>query len=296
MKKIRKRKGICLIATLIVVLFCVFYFNSVSTEREVSITAGVDIAEVQECLAEKKNVNAVILGDSIAKGYFPDNSVKIIPYGNLVMEQLASETGFAYYLDNFAKNGLDSIKMNTVILTDDEVRFSLEASDVIFITVGSNDLLNEFKNTVQEILDTDIKFQGVGDALDVLGESLADNPLIILKIIEAIQEWDYLSFEEQWTKMMDTISALEKDDVWIVVTNIYNPVENLELPFTMDLVVEKIIQNMNDIIESHAGEYGYQVADLFHSDVYAHVQEDGLHPDQDGQQIIADTILFDTQS
>lgn len=293
LKKIVKRRGIIWGGSVLVAILCWLCFSFfLSDEKNLNRGSGTDFAMVQACLAEKKNVRAVILGDSIAKGYFSDNSVEIIPYGNLVMEQLGSKTNFVYSLDNFARNGLDSNKMNMVILTDDKVRSSLEMSDVIFITVGSNDLLNECKNAVQEILDTDVKFKGVGDALDVLGEAVSDNPLLILKIIEAIQEWDYRSFEEQWTEMMDTISDLKKEEAWIVVTNIYNPVEHLELPFTMNLVVENIIQNMNEIIGSYAEEYNYQVADLFHSDVYAHVQEDGLHPDQNGQQIIADTILL----
>lgn len=33
-------------------------------------------------------------------------------------------------------------------------------------------------------------------------------------------------------------------------------------------------------------EYDYQVVDIFQSNVNENVQEDGLHPDQSGQQII----------
>ena len=35
---------------------------------------------------------------------------------------------------------------------------------------------------------------------------------------------------------------------------------------------------MNKIIEKYAEEYGYQVADIFSSEVCGHVQPDGFHP------------------
>lgn len=119
---------------------------------------------------------------------------------------------------------------------------------------------------------------------------MAENPMLILKVIDAIQNWDYSAFEEQWVNMLDTIEDLKKGDAWVVVTNIYNPAANLELPSTLNRVVEGIIRNMNQIIDHYGEEYGYQVADVYHSDICEHVQEDGVHPDQTGQQIIADLI------
>ena len=89
---------------------------------------------------------------------------------------------------------------------------------------------------------------------------------------------------------MDTVCSLKQEDAEIVVTNIYNPVANLKLPSTMNQVVEDIIKNMNGIIDDHAAEYGYAAADLVDSDISGHVQKDGLHPDQEGQRLIADIV------
>lgn len=253
--------------------------------------AAETMATLQMTLEEKQNVYATILGDSIAKGYSKDKSVEIIPYGNLVMEALASEGNFSYAISNYGKNGLDSLRMNTMILENENVCASLARADVIFITVGSNDLLNEFKSVVREILDTDATFKSVEEATDVLAASVAENPMLILNVIEAIGDWDYTSFENNWIQMMEKICSLKKEDAWIVVTNIYNPASKLELPSTMNRVIEEIIRNMNQIMEDHSETYGYQVADVFHSDVYEHVQADGVHPDQEGQHMIADCIL-----
>lgn len=252
--------------------------------------AGTIESVTASSLADRQDVYVTVLGDSIAKGYSGDENVVIEPYSSLAMRQMAAEEDFQYEITNYARNGLDSAGMNDKILTDEEVCDSVGRSDVIFITVGSNDLLNECKSAVQEILDTDTKFKSAGEALKVLRESVTGNPFLVLKIIETLEEWDYQMFEANWIEMMNRIGSLKKENAWIIVTNIYNPVANLNIPSTMDRGVENVIRNMNQIIEKYAEEYGYQVADIFSSEVCDHVQPDGFHPDQTGQQIIADQI------
>ena len=76
----------------------------------------------------------------------------------------------------------------------------------------------------------------------------------------------------------------------MAVTAIYNPVENAELPGTLNAVVKNLIAKMNEIIYEHAEEYDYQVVDLLSSDIAEHTQSDGLHPDQQGQELIRNLI------
>ena len=235
-------------------------------------------------------LHVTVLGDSIAKGYSGNKEIEIECYGSLAAQQISEEAGEPYSYQNFAKNGLDSAGMNEKILPREDVQESIASADVIFITLGSNDLLNECKSVVQEILNTDKKFRSADDALEVLEDAVKENPFLILKIISALSNWDYHSFETQWISMMDTVCSLKKEDAAIIVTNIYNPVANLELPSTMNQVVEDIIGNMNSIIDDHAAGYGYCVADLFGSEISEHVQDDGLHPDQEGQQLISDIV------
>lgn len=235
-------------------------------------------------------LHVTVLGDSIAKGYSGNKEIEIECYGSLAAQQISEEAGEPYSYQNFAKNGLDSAGMNEKILSREDVQESIASADVIFITLGSNDLLNECKSVVQEILNTDKKFRSADDALEVLEDAVQENPFLILKIISALSNWDYHSFETQWISMMDTVCSLKKEDAAIIVTNIYNPVANLELPSTMNQVVEDIIGNMNSIIDDHAAGYGYCVADLFGSEISEHVQDDGLHPDQEGQQLISDIV------
>lgn len=244
----------------------------------------------------ERTMYAAVLGDSIAKGYSGEGGGDLVPYGSLAMEEIADRENCRYEIENFARNGLDSAGMNEKILPQEKVRKSLRRADVIFITVGSNDLLNECRHSVQEILGTDTEFKSADEALRVLEESVKDNPFLVLKIIGALGNWDYQSFEANWTRMMDTVKDLKKENARIIVTNIYNPVSGLKLPSAMNQVVEDIIENMNRIIDSFGGEYGYRVADVFDSEISDRVQSDGLHPDQSGQQLIADLVYEEYES
>lgn len=102
-----------------------------------------------------------------------------------------------------------------------------------------------------------------------------------------MEDWDYAAFEEQWAAAMETISQYRKDGSQLVVTDIYNPVNQFELPGTMNMVVDEVIQNMNQVMYDHAEEYDYHVVNLFESEICEHTQRDGLHPDQEGQRLIA---------
>lgn len=235
-------------------------------------------------------ITCTVLGDSIAKGYSTDKVKPIKCYGRIVTEQISEEYGIWFDYRNFAKNGLDTKGLNEQILSRDTVKWSLNKSDVILLTMGSNDLLNELKREAQKILESDTKFRSASQAVGELKDGVKKNPLIVFKIIDALSSWDYGSFEGQWIKAMDTITQQKKDGAQIIVTNIYNPISNVEMPGTLNKVVENIIKNMNSIIEKRAEEYGYEVVDLFQSNVAAFVQGDGLHPSQEGQEMIAQMV------
>jgi hypothetical protein len=51
-----------------------------------------------------------------------------------------------------------------------------------------------------------------------------------------------------------------------------------------------VIGGMNDVIIDYAEVYGYQVADLLGVGIEEHTQSDGLHPNQEGNRLIADLI------
>lgn len=235
-------------------------------------------------------IACTVLGDSIAKGYSSDKVNKIKCYGNIISDKLVEENqAYGDYV-NYAINGLATQGLNEKILSRDTVKKSINKSDVIFVTMGSNDLLNEFKTVAQEILNSETKFRSAGQAFGELEEAVKQNPLIVFKVIDALSKWDYGSFEVKWAQAMESITQQKKEGAQVIVTNIYNPIFNMNLPGAMNKVVEDIIQNMNGIIDKRADEFDYTVVNLFDSNIVAYVQGDGLHPSQEGQQIIADMV------
>lgn len=239
---------------------------------------------------EGECIRTVGFGDSIAFGYSGDGE-EIQNYPSILARELETACKLPVENVNYAKNGLTTTKLNNTILTNEDVLADIESADVITLTIGANDLMNEFKKAAQEILNLDRKFRSADDAIHALQEGISHNPLIIVKIINVISNWDYEAFEVQWTEAVSTITEHQKEESQLIITNIYNPVGKMELPGTLNSVIEKIISKMNDIMVKHEEEYGYQIVDLFQEEMGENTQSDGLHPNQEGQNLIAEKIL-----
>jgi Lysophospholipase L1 and related esterases len=261
----------------------------------ICVTAALEGTGTVSCKAEEAEspkwegdrIYCVAFGDSIAKGYGGKGQEDLRCYTQLIADAVTVEARIPAQCDKFAKNGRDSLRLNTEILSTEEALAALDRADIITLTIGANDLMQEFKKAAQEVLGTDRKFLSVFDAFDALQEGVEGNPLLIVKILDVLNNWDYTAFEEQWLLAMETITEHRKDTAQMVVTNIYNPVSRFELPGAMNDIVEDIIQNMNQIMYDHSEAYDYHVVDLFDSEICEHTQEDGLHPDQEGQELIA---------
>lgn len=230
------------------------------------------------------------IGDSIPNGYCADDTPELIAYPSLIAEDLQVINQTHTELTQFTKNGLTTAKLNETFLAQPELQESLSKADVITLTIGANDLMNEFKKVSREILGSQTLFRTANEALQALQEGISGNPLLLVDVVSAVAGWDYDSFEEQWILAAETICRFRKPDSQMTVTTIYNPVENADLPDTLNAVVKNLIAKMNEIIYVHAEEYDYQVIDLLNSDIAQHTQSDGLHPDQKGQELIRNLI------
>lgn len=242
------------------------------------------------CALEDGRIGYVALGDSIPNGYCADGEQELTDYPELLVSDLQELGGDCVEFSRFTKNGLSTKKMNETLLQDETVLCELRTADVVTLTVGANDLMNEFKKVAREILHNEKKFPDVYEALDALQEGISENPLLLVKCVGALAGWDYTSFEEEWITAVKRIDEESPEHSQFVVTTIYNPVEQMELPGTLNTVVETVISKMNETIYDHAEEYGYQVVDLFDSGIGGCTQSDGLHPNQEGQDMICDLI------
>lgn len=239
---------------------------------------------------EEEQLYYTALGDSIPNGYCADNTPGLISYPALIAEDLQTINQTKTELAQFTQNGLTTAKLNEIFLVQPEIQEALSKADIITVTIGANDLMNEFKKVSREILGSQTAFRTADEALLALQEGISANPLLLVDIVSAIAGWDYDSFEAQWLLAVETIHQLRKSDSQMAVTSIYNPVEHAGLPDTLNAVVKNLISKMNEIIYEHAEAYEYQVVDLLNSDIADHTQSDGLHPDQQGQELIRNGI------
>lgn len=244
-----------------------------------------DIPQQEEAI-----LNYTALGDSIPNGYCAEGTSELISYPSLIAEDLQTLNQTETKLAQYTKNGLTTAKLNETFLALPEVQEALLNADIITLTIGANDLMNEFKKVSREILGGTTRYHTADEALLALQEGISSNPLLLVDVISAITGWDYDSFEEQWILAVETICNFRKPNSQMVVTTIYNPVENAELPDTLNSVVKNLITKMNEIIYDHAEEYNYQAIDLLNSGIAEHTQSDGLHPNQQGQELIRNLI------
>lgn len=235
----------------------------------------------------------VALGDSIPNGYYGKQEPEITGYPVLLAGDLQKISGRRVHLGQFTKNGLTTKKLNANMLAEPSIQEQIAQAELITLTIGANDLMNEFKKVSREILGNQTRFATADEALLALQNGIAENPLLLVSVATEIGGWDYVSFEEQWVLTMENITACRSADAQMAVTTIYNPMENRELPGTLNAVVEGVISGMNEIIQSYAQEYRYQVADLFDSGIEEQTQSDGLHPNQTGQDMIRELIEYE---
>lgn len=246
-------------------------------------------ADVRSAGNEKRELYCTILGDSIARGYSEEKGVFIECYGRIAAKKEALAEGRRYKIRNFAADGLVTEKLNTEVLSQDRVLRSLEKSELVFISIGSNDLLRAFREAAGQSLGGR-KFKNTEQALAALSEEAKKNPLMILRVIKILEDWDSGSFEKEWNDMIAAVADAKREDAQVVVNNIYNPTSGMSLPGPIKQAAEDIIGRMNAIIDRCSHKYGYAVADLYSSDVAEHVQGDGVHPDQEGQERIAEIV------
>lgn len=232
----------------------------------------------------------IALGDSIPNGYCADSEEEIVSYPELIANDLQEIAGEEVELAHDTKNGLTTTKLNSVVLQREDVQEALEKADVVTVTIGANDLMNQFKKVSREILNNDTHFLTANQAVEALESGIKENPLLLVKVVSAISNWDYTSFEEQWKLAMENIDSMRPEESTLTVTTIYNPTESMELPGTLNAIVEGLISKMNDIILSYEADYDYQVVELMDSGIGEKVQADGLHPNQEGQQLICDLM------
>lgn len=253
----------------------------------VFVIAAIDRRDLNE---DSIDFEYTALGDSIPNGYTVSEEDKLKNYPELLAEDIEKEEGTSVNLLEYTKNGITVNGMYEEYLSSAEVQEDLKKADLITVTIGANDILKKFRELYQEVFDADMKVRDIGTILEVIQKETADDPQILAEVAKIIYGWDCEDFEKDWKTAMGSIRQNRDEDSRVIVTTIYNPVGELEALGMLNQVIAKMIARMNQIIADYWEVYGYQVADLSEIGTSKYLQSDGLHPNQQGQQMIMKKI------
>ena len=106
------------------------------------VTAFAVLACMQSVSAETAE-NITVLGDSISTGYGLDDDE--LSYCGYLQEYFDAD------LDNFAKDGRQTAELIEQLENDADVRSSVEQADLICVSIGGNDVLQIFLDSLSEL-------------------------------------------------------------------------------------------------------------------------------------------------
>lgn len=248
-----------------------------------------------------------VIGDSIAKGYGSTDS-NTNSFGAILGEKLSAD------VTNLGIVGLDTNGLLNKLDTN-EFQEAIENSDVICLSIGSNDLLKPFLSVfadsidvkgeekelfskIQEELSKKAKSNPAkaADSLSTAMKRLTDN-----KQLKAACE----DFPKKFDKVIDKIYEINPD-VIIYANNIYNPYYGVAYEyegisvFNISSLCEPYIQSLNRNFNSMQDYTVVDMYSVFRQPGYTHVQAGSIenmsginmdpHPNDAGYRLMADYI------
>ncbi len=237
------------------------------------------------------NVNALkitSLGDSIPNGVLLNDKEK--SYDNMIAKKL----GFEFY--EYSVSGYTTEQLLSS-LDKEEVKENISNSDIIFINIGSGDLLD---------LTDDIDFSSFGfnseekmnlkDSTDDFKNFLVEafKSKMGDKTNEVIN-----NFSLKFKSIIEKIKSYNPD-AKIYVNNAYNPFFDLSIPFILDLseienIVEEAIKAFNETLKTNDDYTVIDIYSILRDNNYLNV--DPLnnsfdpHPSEKGHQKIYEAYL-----
>lgn len=259
-------------------------------------------------------VHIVVLGDSIAKGYGGTGKADG-GYASLVADKVHGE------VTNLAIVGLDSSQLLEKLKTE-KFQNALEQADVIFLSIGSNDLLKPFLSIITDAAGVTGEqkelYQKLQERLAALskdspikaGNVLADAVKNINKSNEMKQACE--QFPDNFNRI---IRMLRKDSpqALIYVNNIYNPYYGVSYEYegltllNVHELCEPYIKQLNKAFDKNSDAYTLMdMYSVFCQSGYTHVNPASLenmsgvnfdpHPNNKGYQLMADYIYTQMDS
>lgn len=220
-------------------------------------------------ITRDKKIYYLSLGDSLAAGQTPDNSISE-SYGDYVAEYIDDRGLLKFYTKGFAKSGyrsidlLNDLKENKKIKVNKKeisLKHALIKADVVTLSIGANDLFYKLN------IGNEFDLNEFDDIYEYVDESLND----VDKLLKELRK----SCKEQ-----------------IMVFGFYNPFTNFSS--TLAYTVEPVIQYANAKMKELAKKYDMAFIDIHDkfmaNDEYLPSKLE-IHPTKLGYKAMADKVI-----
>lgn len=226
-----------------------------------------------ESESESAPLNYVALGDSLAAGFLngvpPEENLK--GYPDFIEEGIQEEMNYGVDITNAGVGGYrtdnvyDDLKNNK-----DDIQKSVEEADVITLSAGANDVL-------QEVMD---------DLEDIDPDNPEEMEALVAKATDAVGQVD-----EYTAKILDEIEDTNPDaDIYVL--GYYNALPYLdELQDEVNLLINLLNNTIEDNTEEGDAAF-IPTFDAFDGKHETYLPDpDDIHPTEEGYQVIADLFL-----
>lgn len=226
--------------------------------------------------------NITVLGDSISTGYGLDDSQ--LSYCGYLQEYFDAD------LDNFAKDGRQTSELLEQIESDSKVRESVKSADLICVTIGGNDVLQIFLDSLAEL-----KNAGGNNSQEqfVLSQEFVQS--FIMKFASAFGPAASQA-GENITKIREQIRDLNPDAP-VIMQTVYNPFETDDEKLNSIMKPLKTFTAMYlGVINNAVKQQPAVIADIHekfneNSWLYTNIKEFDIHPNYVGHMLIAEEII-----
>lgn len=216
----------------------------------------------QKFLEKVKNrtVNVVVLGDSLSDGY--GNNEDRSYYSYAIRNFFEHQTVTNFKISNFAQLGYKTKNVNK-ILEQENVQNRLKETDVIFLTVGGNDLMGIARKNVK-----------------------------IVKNKEKFTEITTVEKDKYAERLRHTISTIRSHnkDAPIYFVGLYNPFKKYNFMFPE---LKEVITIWNQTSEEVLSDYEYTtfvpVFDIFEEEDDV-LYKDDFHPNHKGYVLMGERV------
>lgn len=274
------------------------------------------MSNMQVPLWAEQPLNMVVMGDSISKGVGSTDE-KSRSFAALLAEKTNSN------LTNLGITGLDSGQLLKKLETD-KFQKAVKDADVIYISIGSNDLLKPFLAIISDSIDADPNvnknqiYQAIQNRLlELSKKNVLQSAYILSGVVKSLTDNKklYQSCEQFTNNFQEIVSEIKEINPHVVlyINNIYNPYYGVAYDLkgvsilNVYQLCEGYIQKLNMAFDKSSSEYRLlDMYSVFRQEGYTNVNKGSLndmskvnydpHPNDDGYRMMADYIYTQTDS